>query len=444
MSSRPLRFLLLFAALLAVIAASVVVFNAERALSAAMVAGEGFEAQGRAVIDELGRLRAAQQAYVAEGQGPDYWMTQASERLAAVDRGLAELATAASNDGARAAVQAAAASMEQFRALDGRARKFVQNQQSLVASDVIFTESLVPLDGAAGHVTAATDVERAAREDATRAARARQFYAAAGAAGLLLLAVMLLAPVPEADVDVLTAMRALTESPTLKPQPGASSSATTARPKAETWVSDEQSGARLLPRPAAEAAPPAPPPEAPAPAPVAETPAPPAKPVPPARPAVDLTAASRVCADLARVLDAGDIPGLLARAAGVLDARGMIVWVADRQGLSLYPMFTHGYPSAVIVRLGSISGESNNATAAAWRSGEVTSVPGGDGQPGALVTPIVTADGCIGVLAAEIADGRESLGDVRAMATIFSAQLATVVTPVDEGSQSALVDRVAT
>ena len=44
----------------------------------------------------------------------------------------------------------------------------------------------------------------------------------------------------------------------------------------------------------------------------------------------DLSTAARVCSDMARVLDAGDLPGLLARAAGVLDAPGVIVWVADR------------------------------------------------------------------------------------------------------------------
>ena len=67
---------------------------------------------------------------------------------------------------------------------------------------------------------------------------------------------------------------------------------------------------------------------------------------------------------------------LLARAAGVLNARGVIVWVADRQGASLYPMFTHGYPAAVLHRLGSISTDANNATAASWRSGELTAVAG--------------------------------------------------------------------
>ncbi len=46
---------------------------------------------------------------------------------------------------------------------------------------------------------------------------------------------------------------------------------------------------------------------------------------------------------MARVLDAGDLPGLLARAAGVLEAPGVIVWVADRAGHALFPLLTHGY-----------------------------------------------------------------------------------------------------
>jgi hypothetical protein len=430
MNSRPLRVLLLVAALAAVIAATVVVFSAERALSAVTGADRGFDAQARAVTDELSRLREAQQAYVAAGQGADYWMTQAAERLAAVDRGVAELATASSSDATRSAVQAAAAGLEQFRTLDKRARHYVENAQNLVASDVIFTESLAALAAAANHVSTASDNERALRAAEASGLRQRQFYAAAGAAAVLVLVVLLLVPVPEADVDVLTAMRALTEPAPLKAQPAGAAT----KPKAEVVYGDEESGARLLPKQAAEAL--APPPAGPE---VVEAPAPAPAPAP-----VNLTAAAGVCVDLARVLDAGDIPGLLARAAGVLEARGMIVWVADRPGVSLYPLFTHGYPSAVIVRLGTISTDASNATAAAWRAGELRAVAGDSGQPGALVTPIITAEGCVGVLAAEIADGREMRDDVRALATIFSAQLATVVTPVADAGEAGLANRVAT
>jgi GAF domain len=429
MTSRTLRVLLLLAAFGAVVAGSLVVFSAERDLTDVSAAGAAFDAQARAVLDEVGNLRGAQQAYVAEGQGPPYWMTKAGEHLSRVDSGIAELARASRNDATRSSIQTANKSLEQFRALDARVRQYVERGQALMASDVIFTESLSSLTNAAGQLMAAADIERAHVSDTTETLRARQMYAVAGAVAAVLLVVLLLVPVPDADVDVLTAMRALTESAPLRTQPAAT--AAIKAPRNEPIViADEQSSARVLPRPPQSV----------------PVPAAPVAPPPPiaAAPAVDLRAASQVFSELARVLDANDISGLLSRAADVLDARGMIVWIADRPGTSLYPMFTHGYPRAVLLRLGSISSDANNATAAAWRSGEVTAVAGNADVPGALVTPIVTAEGCVGVLAAEIGGGREMNDDVRALATIFSAQLATVVTPIAEVSQSGLVDRVAT
>lgn len=415
MTSRTIRILLLLTAFGAVLAGSLVVFSAERQLTVSSTASAGFDAQARAVVDEMARLKGAQQAYVAEGQGSAHWMAQAAEHLASVDRGIAELANASSSEATRSAVQAAAASLEQFRGLDKRARQYVQNGQSLMASDVIFTESLGALATAAGHVDTAADNELAMLSADNRALRARQLYAVAGAVGVLLLVVLLLVPVPESDVDVITAMRALTESAPLRPQ----AVATPARPKAEPVVQDEDSSARLIPRQTAEA-----------------------RPV--SGPAVDFAAASRVCADLARVTNAADVSALLTRAAEVLDARGIIVWVADKPGVSLYPMFTHGYPAAVLQRLGTIATDANNVTAGSWRSGELVAVAGDRDAPGALVTPIVTADGCVGVLAAEVRNGGEMREDVRALATILSAQLATVVTPVADVGQADLVDRVAT
>ena len=145
-------------------------------------------------------------------------MTQAAEHLARSMRGVAELAHASSNDATRSAVQAAAASLEQFRALDKRVRQYVENNQMLMASDVIFTESLGALTNAAEHVAGAAENERSdprgrrASGCATPAAlcgRGRGGGAVAGRA--------VAAPVPESDVDVLTAMRALTESAPLRP-----------------------------------------------------------------------------------------------------------------------------------------------------------------------------------------------------------------------------------
>ncbi len=421
MSSRSLRVLLLLGALGVVASAGFVVFNTERAITTRQTTEAASDAQARAVEAALTRLAAAQQAYVAEGQSSQFWMGQAAEQLAAADRGIAELASLAVNDASRSAMQAASASLEQFRGLDKRARQFVQNDQTLLASDVIFTESVGPLSQAAQHVATAADNERAAAAEEVASLRSRQFYAAAGAAGLLLLAVLLLVPVPEADVDVLTAMRALTEPAPLKAQ--AATAAPKPRSEPMTFV-DGESSARLLPK-IVDDRPPAPAP-LPAPAPV-----------------VDLARASKVCADLARVVDAGGITAILARAAEVLDAPGLIVWVSDAPGSALYPVFSHGYPSSVLMRLGSLPTDADNATAASWRTGEAISIDAAANARGALVTPIITAEGCVGVLAAELQNRGETREEVRALATIFSAQLATVVTPVAAVADQGLADRVA-
>jgi GAF domain-containing protein len=52
-----------------------------------------------------------------------------------------------------------------------------------------------------------------------------------------------------------------------------------------------------------------------------------------------------------------------------------------------------------------------------------------------VVAPILAADGCIGALSAEIRDGGETSDSVQALAVIFAAQLAgvlTVTAPAEE------------
>ena len=82
-----------------------------------------------------------------------------------------------------------------------------------MASDVIFTDGLTAGNAVAEHVSTARANEAAVHDATIDALRWREFYAAGGAALLLALAVLLLTPIPEKEVDVLTAMRALTETP---------------------------------------------------------------------------------------------------------------------------------------------------------------------------------------------------------------------------------------
>src|SRR5919201_315283 len=80
-------------------------------------------------------------------------------------------------------------------------------------------------------------------------------------------------------------------------------------------------------------------------APAKRAPKPPvAKPVPP----IDLGAVASLCSDLARLNDTRTLPDLLERAAKVLDASGIILWIADPDGRELNPIVAHGYPQQLV------------------------------------------------------------------------------------------------
>ena len=58
---------------------------------------------------------------------------------------------------------------------------------------------------------------------------------------------------------------------------------------------------------------------------------------------VDFAAVAQLCTRLARALDVCDVTPVLDEAARVLRAAGLILWVGDRHGNELTPVFTHGY-----------------------------------------------------------------------------------------------------
>jgi GAF domain-containing protein len=134
-----------------------------------------------------------------------------------------------------------------------------------------------------------------------------------------------------------------------------------------------------------------------------------------------------LCSDLARLGEPGELPSLLARAAEVLDARVLILWVGDAKGVELRPVLSHGYPAQALSRLAATPREADNATAAAWRHAALQVVPSSDVAAGALVVPLLTPEGCLGVLAAETRHGTERREPVQALARILAAQLSTLI-----------------
>ena len=148
---------------------------------------------------------------------------------------------------------------------------------------------------------------------------------------------------------------------------------------------------------------------------------------PPSSPKPDLLAAAHLCTELGSICDAGEAAPLLQDLARTLDAIGLIVWVWDRQSAELRPLLAHGYPDKVLARLPKVRRDADNATATAFRSAQTCIVNGNDLASGAVVIPLMTPGGCVGVLAVELPNGGEQRESVRALATIFAAQLATLV-----------------
>jgi GAF domain-containing protein len=156
-----------------------------------------------------------------------------------------------------------------------------------------------------------------------------------------------------------------------------------------------------------------------------------------------LRAAAELCTDFARLVDSHELPALLERAAGLLDASGLIIWVADPPRQRLQPLLTHGYPASALARLPVIPREADNATAAAYRGGRVEVVFSNASSPGAIVVPILTGDGCVGVMAAEVRHGRETSETLPALARIVAAQLAAVVAIAPAQDERTGAERVA-
>ena len=155
-----------------------------------------------------------------------------------------------------------------------------------------------------------------------------------------------------------------------------------------------------------------------------------ANPAPPSSsPAVgsDLEAVAGLCTAFARVIDRNQVQRLLHEAARILDAIGLIVWVWDATAEALMPALVHGYSDKVLAQLPTVRRDGDNVTAAAFRTGQTCELPGTTHSSGALVVPLLTPDGCAGVLALELQQRVEDTRSIRAAATILAAVITQLV-----------------
>jgi len=340
------------------------------------------------LAETLATLRAAQAGYVAAGQGTSFWMTRVSELLAQLDGSIGKHRAATSSADARALYDAAGSALSDFNAIDSRARTSVNQGDRLYASDLIFMDALEVNGKISSALAEARAAEQAASDQRlTRLSRLRLAVTSVATLFILLVAGYF--------------GRALTRAE--------------AKPAASTVQM-----IRDLPPPVKNT-----------------SPAVPAAP-PPAPRTVNLGAAAELCVDLARVMDGRDIPALVERAATVLEARGVVLWAVDADGARLRPSIAHGYSDRTIARLGTLQVDADNVTSMAYRSARPQTMSGvNPSDSGAIAVPLITANGCVGVLAAEIRQNRPG-ADLLPVARIIAAQLAALVVPGEGASQKAV------
>jgi hypothetical protein len=141
----------------------------------------------------------------------------------------------------------------------------------------------------------------------------------------------------------------------------------------------------------------------------------------------DFLAVAQLCTEFGRVENRIEVQPLLQEAARILDATGVIVWVWDAGAAELRSALAHGYSDRVLAQLPAVRRDADNATAAAFRSAQICAINGGEQSSSALVVPLLTPAGCSGVFAIELQHGSEQTRSVRAVATIFAAQLAQLI-----------------
>lgn len=427
------------AAWVACAAATFVILQSEQQLSSQRNALRGFDVVAREAVAALSSLKAAQQGYVAPGQGASLWMKRVDTLLTGANQHISDLQKIATTGDARARLDEAAETLHDLQAIDKRARQYLTTNEAVMAADVLFSEGGETASMAGRQVEGARQSEYAAFDGTESVTRRQQVYAA-GAAGLVtLLAIAGLVAWPSTGrerrpivakateertpaaeslpaalgVNATSAGLAREREPDLELQRGAEPALDTA-PVAADATSSLASAVTARVEPPVDVQPfgmrPQVAPDLP-------------RDVVPV-----LTAAADLCVELNRARDVDELTSLLERAAQVLDASGLVVWVGAPGASMLRPVLAHGYSPQALARMPHVPRTGDNAAATAFRTAKLQIVLTRPGMSaGALAAPMLTPNGCIGALTAEIRNGGEAHDGVQALMSIIGSQLAGVL-----------------
>ena len=394
MSRKPYRFGLLIIGLLVTAALGYRAAADESSLGHAYRDGVAHDRAADHALEALLNLRASLHAYVAPGQGVPFWSQRSQEMLNTLREQLGALDAAVTPH--RASLSVALDAVDQLAAAERRTRDYARRGETLAAGTVVFTEARDLISASIDELQAARNTLNAATEARIAALRRDQaIMAGAAVAVWAIIALLLVTPTKPAAVKDPNEWRNDLAATIKKPIP------------------KEPEAAKLKPV-----------------EPVA--PVQPVEPRPPSIPVTALQEVSEICADLSTLADTGALTGALDRAAKVLDAGGMIVWIASNDGSSLSPVASHGFDEKMVARIGRIPRDSANLTAAAYRENISRVSAATAAAPAALAVALCGPSGPLGVLSVELKSGVAADEARVALATIFAAQLATLAQPISD------------
>jgi hypothetical protein len=389
MFRRTVRIACLLVGLMATAGLSYRVFQDEDTLTrerrTAAVASEAASQSAELLLD----LRASLYAYVAPGQGLPFWSKRAQDGIAALRQSLEAFDAAVTPTGRTLSESLDA--VDQLATAERSARGYVSRGELQLAGDVIFTEIRDLFATATKQVSSVRADLKHEHDQRTAGLRDEQTLLAGLAVAIWIFIALLFLP-----TENLAAVKNPAE-----------------------WRQELKE--RL---------------EKPVPTPVAiEAPAPPPPPAPvvPSEPAVALTAVrqvSEICSDLSALADPDALAATLARVSSVLNATGLIVWIASDDGASLSPVASHGFDPKLVARIGRVPKDSANLTASAFRDNAPKVSPATAETPGALATPMCGPTGPAGVLSVELKAGQTVEDATVALAAIVAAQLTTLAMPI--------------
>ena len=151
----------LFVAVL--IGSGYLLWSNERSARSAFSSADNFDDSAGALPRAVLELRMAQQAYVAAGQGDEFWGSKVATRIAALREDLTQLRSRATTPSAQSEIDEALSALADFERMDARAREYTRGNQRLLASDLIFSDGLEKTEAMLDAIEEARTAEAATR-----------------------------------------------------------------------------------------------------------------------------------------------------------------------------------------------------------------------------------------------------------------------------------------